>query len=146
VLPGSFDITSEPLSLDAVLAAVASPTCGAVVAFLGVVRETSDDDRRVSGLEYDVYPAMALREMRAIGAQAVERFGAVRLAIVHRVGRLAIGEASVAIAAAAPHRADAFDACEFAIDELKKRVPIWKREHYTDGGGRWLENAAAREK
>ena len=127
------------------LAAVASPACGAVVAFLGVVRETSDDDRRVSGLEYDAYPAMALSEMRAIGAEAVERFGAVRLAIVHRVGRLAIGEASVAIAAAAPHRADAFDACEFAIDELKKRVPIWKREHYTDGGGRWLENAAARE-
>jgi molybdopterin synthase catalytic subunit len=79
--------------------------------------------------------------MRAIGAEASERFGNARVAIAHRVGELSLGEAAVAIAVAAPHRGAAFDACEYAIDELKRRVPIWKKERYVDGGEHWRENA-----
>ena len=108
--------------------------------FLGVVRAVSDDGRPVAGLSYEAYPALALPEMRAIGAEASQRFGEARIAIVHRVGSLALGEASVAIAVAAAHRGVAFDACEYAIDELKGRVPVWKKEHYLGGGARWLDN------
>jgi molybdopterin synthase catalytic subunit len=136
-----YDITREPLSLEALVAAVRADVCGAVVTFVGVVRELSDDDRAVDGLSYEAYPAMALPEMRAIGDEAQLRWPGARVAIAHRVGALRIGEASVAIAVAAPHRAAAFDACEYAIDELKRRVPIWKKEHYVDGDARWRENA-----
>lgn len=135
-----YAIGSEELALEQVIGAVQTPTDGAVVAFLGIVRERSDDDRPVGGLSYEAYPAMALAELRAIGAEAERRFPGVRVAIAHRTGDLRIGEASVAIAAAAPHRADAFDACEFAIDEVKRRVPIWKKEHYVDGASRWRDN------
>jgi molybdopterin synthase catalytic subunit len=136
-----YDITRQPLALEPLIAAVRGNESGAVVTFLGVVRERSDDDRAVDGLSYEAYPAMALPEMRAIGREAELRFPNARLAIVHRVGDLRIGEASVAVAAAAPHRADAFDACEYAIDELKRRVSVWKKEHYLDGDAAWRENA-----
>ena len=130
----------EPLVLEHIIAAVQTSADGAVVAFVGVVRERSDDDRPVDGLCYEAYPAMALAELRTIGAEAERRFAGVRVAIAHRTGDLQIGEASVAIAAAAPHRADAFDACEYAIDELKRRVPIWKKERYLDGASSWRDN------
>jgi molybdopterin synthase catalytic subunit len=136
-----YEITEEPLDLERVIGAVRRAGCGAIVAFLGIVRETSDDGRDVDGLSYEAYPAMALPEMRAIGAEAESRFAGALVAIVHRVGALRVGEPSVAIATAAPHRGVAFDACEYAIDELKKRVPIWKQEHYVGGGATWRENA-----
>lgn len=136
------EITHDPIALEPLIAAVRTAADGAVVAFLGVVRQRSDDDRPVDGLSYEAYPAMALPEMRTIAAEAQSRFAGARIAIVHRIGDLRIGEASVAIAASAPHRADAFDACEYAIDELKRRVSIWKKEHYTDGEATWRENAS----
>ncbi|HMD02588.1 MAG TPA: molybdenum cofactor biosynthesis protein MoaE [Candidatus Baltobacteraceae bacterium] len=136
------ELSEAPLELDALVAAVRTDACGAVVTFLGVVRESSEDARPVAGLSYEAYADMALPEMRAIADEASRTFGGARVAIVHRTGRLALGEASVAVAVAAPHRAVAFDACEFAIDELKRRVPIWKKEHYRDGAAGWRENRA----
>jgi molybdopterin synthase catalytic subunit len=135
------EITGDPIAVERVAAAVRRDEAGAIVTFLGVVRVRSDDDREVDGLSYEAYPAMALAEMRAIAREALERFAGVDIAMVHRVGSLRVGEASVAIAASAPHRGDAFDACEYAIDELKRRVPLWKKEHYLDGDARWRENA-----
>jgi len=133
-------IVTEPIDPLALAAAVRTDACGAVVTFFGVVRETSDDERPVDGLSYEVYPAMATGEMAAIAGEARERFGPIEIAILHRVGALALGEASVAIAVGSPHRAAAFDACEYAIDELKKRVPIWKKEQYRDGDATWRSN------
>jgi molybdopterin synthase catalytic subunit len=137
-----YDITESALDPDTLVRAVRDDGSGALVTFVGYVRATSDDDRAVSGLSYETHRDLAIAEMRAIGADASERFGTVRMAIVHRVGSLAIGEAAVAIAVAAAHRGAAFDACEFAIDELKRRVPIWKKEHYTSGEAMWRENVA----
>ena len=131
------ELTERPLELEPLIAAVRSDSCGAVVAFLGVVRDISDDARPVSGL---TYPEMALLEMRAIVAEASAKFGEVSVALVHRVGALELGEASVAIAVAAPHRGVAFDACEYVIDELKRRVAIWKQEHYLEGAATWRVN------
>jgi molybdopterin synthase catalytic subunit len=112
------------------------------VTFLGVVRETSPDDpRRVIEIAYEAYAKTALPEMEAIAGEAVARFGPrLEIAIVHRTGTLELGEASVAIAVAAPHRAHAFDACEYAIDELKRRVTVWKQEVYADGERGWVDN------
>jgi molybdopterin synthase catalytic subunit len=112
---------------------------GAIALFLGTVRNLNAG-RRVLFLEYEAYPGMAEREMERIAAEAVSRFGVTQVAIVHRVGRLAIGDVSVAVVVAAPHRAAAMDACRFAIDAVKVSVPIWKREH-GDGGAVWIEGA-----
>jgi molybdopterin synthase catalytic subunit len=138
-----YDISLQPLDPEQLVRAVRSSGSGGLVTFVGYVRDTSDDDRPVTGLSYEAHRDLALAEMRAIGAEASERFGAARVAIVHRIGELAIGDAAVAIAVAAAHRGVAFDACEYAIDELKRRVPIWKKEHYTGGDARWRENPGA---
>jgi molybdopterin synthase catalytic subunit len=135
------ELSPDRIDCTALAERVRSDACGAVVTFAGVVRELSDDDRPVNGLSYEAYPAMALDEMRKIAHEAQAKFGPCEIAIVHRFGDLAIGETSVAIVVAAPHRAAAFDACEYAIDELKARVPIWKKEHYLDGSATWRENA-----
>ncbi len=137
-----YDVVDEALDPEALVRAVLDDASGGLVTFVGYVRATSDDDRAVTGLSYETHRELAIAEMRAIGAEASERFGTVRVAMVHRVGSLAIGEAAVAIAVAAAHRGPAFDACEFAIDELKRRVPIWKKEHYVSGDARWRENLA----
>jgi molybdopterin synthase catalytic subunit len=137
-----YELTESPLDLEALIAAVKTHGSGGLVTFVGYVRETSDDGRAVTGLSYEAHRELALAEMRAIGAEASTRFGPVRVAIAHRIGALALGEAAVAIAVAAAHRSAAFDAAEYAIDELKRRVPIWKKEHYREGEARWRENAA----
>ena len=139
-----FDLQTAPLELTPLIASVRTDACGAVVTFLGVVRADGEGEDRVAGLRYEAYPEMALREMRAIGVEAVERFAGVRVSIVHRIGELGLGEASVAIAVAAPHRGPALHACEYAIEQLKHRVPVWKKERYRDRDGRWLENAPPR--
>ncbi len=113
---------------------------GGIVTFLGVVREVANDGRAVTGLSYEAHEELALAEFAAIEREARERFGDVRLGIVHRVGDLRIGEIAVAVCAASRHRAHAFDACEYAIDEVKHRAAIWKKEHYTDGSGDWIAN------
>jgi molybdopterin converting factor subunit 1 len=110
---------------------------GAIVVFVGVVRETSPTGQPVQYLEYEAYAGMAEREMEAIAAELERRWPGCTVAIVHRVGRLAIGEASVAIAVATPHRGEAFDACRYAIDRLKATVPIWKKEVFADGSA-WV--------
>jgi len=108
--------------------------------FLGVVRDTADDGRTVSGLSYEAHEAMALAEFAAIAHEVSERVPGIRIGIVHRIGALRVGEVAVAVCAAAPHRAQAFDACRYAIDELKARASIWKKEHYSDGTGDWVAN------
>ncbi len=130
-------IDAQPLSMDALLAEVSSPTMGGVVTFTGVVRNQARGSE-IDHLEYEAYAPMAERELRKIVDEVAERWPQVRLAVSHRVGRLAIGEAAVMIAAAAPHRAEAFLACRFAIDALKKTVPIWKKEFATSGAY-WVE-------
>jgi molybdopterin synthase catalytic subunit len=115
---------------------------GALCLFLGVVRG-DNDGRRVLRLEYEAYEDMALPMMEEIAEDARRRFGVSDVRIVHRLGRLEVGEVSVAVAAASPHRAEAFAACRHAIDTLKARVPIWKKEFFADGAV-WREEPVAR--
>jgi molybdopterin synthase catalytic subunit len=135
------EIQREPIDPRALETAVRTDACGGIVTFLGVVRERAGDGRAVSGLEYEAHESMALAEFGTIADEVAQRFPGTRLAIVHRVGALAVGEIAVAVSAAAAHRGEAFDACEYAIDQLKARAPIWKKERYTDGSGEWVENA-----
>ncbi|MDQ7841220.1 MAG: molybdenum cofactor biosynthesis protein MoaE [bacterium] len=129
------ELVRNPIRVEAVLDSVRHPGAGAAVLFLGTVRDHSRG-RDVERLEYEAYEALARTEMARIAQQAAERWGA-RIAIVHRLGTLAIGEISVAIAVAAPHRREAFEAGRFAIDALKQTVPIWKKEIWT-GGAEWI--------
>ncbi|MGH7266401.1 MAG: molybdenum cofactor biosynthesis protein MoaE [Candidatus Rokuibacteriota bacterium] len=126
-------MTTEPLSAETLAGAVTVPEAGGVAVFLGVVRD-HNAGRRVVALEYEAHGPMAEAKMKEIGEAVYRRWPGVRqVAMAHRIGRLAIGEASVAIAVSAAHRADAFEACRFAIDRLKETVPIWKRELFEDG-------------
>jgi molybdopterin synthase catalytic subunit len=131
-------LQSEPIDVAAVLAAVQAAGDGGVVLFLGRVRDRARD-RDVRHLDYEAYGGMALAEMRALQRQAVAQHGAGEVALVHRTGRLVVGEVAVAIAVSAPHRAQAFDACRWLIDALKQRVPIWKKEWYVDGS-EWVSD------
>ncbi|HLV00173.1 MAG TPA: molybdenum cofactor biosynthesis protein MoaE [Acidobacteriota bacterium] len=117
------------------------PEAGALVTFDGIVRNHARG-RRVRYLEYEAYGSMAEREMEKIRTEALSRWPLTGLLIVHRVGRLEIGESSVFIAVSAAHRGDAFDACRYTIDTLKQTVPIWKKEHYDDGEV-WIEGYGA---
>ena len=135
-----FRITGEPIDVAALAACVRSPECGGIVSFVGAVRERADDGRPVTGLAYEAHEAMAIGEFESIASEAREKFGDVRVAIAHRTGELGLGEIAVAVVAAAVHRSAAFDACEYAIDELKRRAPIWKKEKYADGDEQWKEN------
>ena len=130
-------IDSAPLSLDALLREVMSPAMGGVVTFTGVVRNRARGES-IDHLEYEAYAPMAEKELRKISDAVHERWPHVRIAMAHRVGRLEVGDAAVMIAAAAPHRAEAFEACRFAIDRLKASVPIWKKEFATSGSY-WVE-------
>src|SRR5262249_39931965 len=112
------------------------PKTGATVTFIGTTRD-HNDGRTVTRLEYEAYPEMALAEMRKIGELATQRWPIAAVAIVHRIGVVPIGDASVVIAVSAAHRRAAFEACHFAIDLLKEVVPIWKKEHF-DGGEVWI--------
>jgi molybdopterin synthase catalytic subunit len=136
-------LVRTPLDPGALLAEVASVANGASIVFAGTVREVNEG-RAVSGIEYTAYEAMALRELEAIAAEAVLRFGTDDVIVEHRIGRLALGEASVVIAVAHPHRGEAYEASRFVIEQLKRRVPIWKREEYVDGTREWLDPTVAR--
>ena len=127
-----YRVVSEPIDAEAVRRAVEGPENGAVVVFFGTVRNRTGD-RAVTHLEYEAYPAMAEAQMAALGAETVAAHGLSALACVHRTGRLALGEAAVVVAAAAPHRKAALDAVETYIRRLKEDVPIWKKEHFEDG-------------
>lgn len=127
-----FQLVRGPIDALALIADVRAPGDGAIVTFDGFVRNQSHN-RPTLYLDYEAYESMALAKMREIGAQLHEKFAIHGVAIVHRLGRLEIRETSVFIAVSAPHRAAAFDACRFAIDTLKRTVPIWKKEYFEDG-------------
>jgi len=132
-----FRITPDPLDPVALIATVQTDAAGAVSLFAGVVRD-HNLGRRVLFMEYDAYPPMAERKMAEIAAEVCARWPVTGIAMLHRTGRLEIGDASVLIAVASPHRADAIEACHYAIDRLKETVPVWKKEVF-EGGEEWLE-------
>ncbi len=135
-----FAIVDQPIDLAPLLEAVKSPRAGAIATFLGTTRDTNRG-RRVLRLEYEAYERMAVAQFEKIAQAARERWAVCGVAIVHRVGIVPVGEASVAIAVSAPHRAEAIEAFRFAIDELKHVAPIWKKEHF-DGGEVWIGSLA----
>src|SRR5215831_14557338 len=130
-------ITRDALDRDALVAAVSHPGVGGIVIFEGVVRDNARG-KQIRYLEYDVYPEMAVQQIREILAEVERRWHVDRVAVAHRIGRLEIGEASVIIVVATPHRAEAFEACRYIIDTLKTTVPIWKKEVATNGE-EWVE-------
>lgn len=134
---GAYWISETPITQAMVEEKVRGPGCGAVVSFLGTVRDLSRG-KRIQRLEYEAYPGMAEKKMAEIGESMAVRWPGTRVAIAHRVGTLGLGEVAVAIAVAAPHRAEAFEACRYAIDRLKRTVPIWKKEFAVDGEY-WVE-------
>lgn len=135
--------TRSPIRLDELLAAVSAPERGATAAFLGTVRQ-GPEDGPVARIEYSAYEQMLDREFDAILGEAESRWPGARVTGVHRLGDVPLGEASIAVAAAAPHRAAALDACRFVIEEAKHRLPVWKREILADGSASWRDNAGGR--
>jgi molybdopterin synthase catalytic subunit len=134
-------IVERPLDPAALLGEVSRTANGAAILFVGTVREVNDG-RAVEGMEYSAYTAMASRELDAIAREASERYATPDVVVEHRLGALGLGEASVVIAVAHPHRGEAYDASRYVIEQLKRRVPIWKREHYTDGTREWVDPTA----
>lgn len=134
-------ITDLPIDTAEVLAALGADDDGAVLLFLGVVRNHADG-RSVDGMRYDAYPEMAQSVLQEIASEAAEIAGSDRIAVVHRTGELNIGEASVAIGVSSPHRAEAYAASRHVIEEIKKRLPVWKHEHYAEGDSAWVAGVA----
>jgi len=132
------ELVHVPIDLEAVLARARRPDCGAVSLFLGTTRD-HHEGRRVTRLSYEAYESMALAALETLERQALERFAVAACAIVHRLGEVPLSEASVAVVVAAAHRGPAFEACRWAMDELKRSVPIWKKEFYAEGGEGWVE-------
>jgi MoaE-MoaD fusion protein len=126
------ELTVDPIDLGRLIARVADPGAGAIATFLGTVRNVARG-RDVLWLDYEAYDEMAVLELERVARQVTEENGCIRTAIAHRTGRLEVGEASVAVAVSAAHRAAALTACQQAIDTLKQTVPIWKKERYADG-------------
>lgn len=132
------ELTRVRIAAEALAVAAARPECGAVLAFMGTTRN-HHDGRAVVRLEYEAYERMALEALGRIEREACGRFAIASCAIVHRLGEVPPGEASVVVVVAAAHRGPVFDACRWAMDELKRAVPIWKKERFADGGGEWVE-------
>jgi len=130
-------VTGEELRTEEAVSAVGSPEAGAINVFLGVVRN-NNIGRSVQYLEYDAYPSMAEKVMAELATQAKGRFGLIDVAVLHRTGRLEIGETSLLIAVSCGHRAESFEAGHWLVDEIKKRVPVWKKEVW-DNGEAWVE-------
>lgn len=133
-------LTHEPIDFQAITEAVRDPHCGAVVLFLGTVRDITGEQVTVF-LDYDAYGPMAEKKFAEIEAEVRRRWPVGNVTMVHRLGRLAVGDVSVAVAVSTPHRADAFDACRYAVDTLKELVPIWKKENAPDGTGEWVHQS-----
>ena len=136
-----FRVGAEPLDAVQVTASVSASGCGAVTTFIGLVRD-HNAGRTVKYLDYEAYAPLAIKSFERIAEEAADRWPSASLAIHHRTGRVEIGEASVVIAAASPHRADAFAVSRYAIERIKQIAPIWKHEHF-DGGEVWIEGATA---
>lgn len=135
-----FKVTTEPLSVQQVNDLVKQPTDGAVVTFDGIVRNNFDG-RPVEYLEYEAYAIMAEKKLAEVGAEVQQKFAIGAIAMVHRIGRLEIGESSIVIAVAAPHRHAAFEACAYAMDRVKAEVPVWKKEFFADGADHWVNQS-----
>ena len=135
-----FKVTIEPLSVQQLNDLVKRPTDGAVVTFDGIVRNNFDG-RPVEYLEYETYAMMAEKKLAEIGAEVQQKFAIGAIAMVHRIGRLEIGESSIVIAVAAPHRHAAFEACAYAMDRVKAEVPVWKKEFFADGADHWVNQS-----
>lgn len=131
-------VSDASIDIGALVAEVSHAGAGAVASFVGAVRDVNDGSG-VTGIEYEAYAPMADRELAAILDEASVRWPEARAAARHRVGYLAVGEVSVAVAVSSPHRAPAFEACRYVVEQLKRRVPVWKREHYTDGCRAWVD-------
>lgn len=131
-----FRVTDKPIDLDELVRYVTDPAAGAIVPFIGTTRD-NNEGRKVIALDYEAYPEMAEKELARIGADAAKRWPICKMAIVHRLGPVQIGEASVIIAVSSAHRDAAFAASRFAIEEIKKTVPIWKKEVF-EGGEIWI--------
>lgn len=130
-------LTQDLIDHAALTEAVRRPDCGAVITFLGTVRDLTGDQVTVA-LDYEAYGPMAEKKMAEIEADARTRWPVGEMALVHRLGHLEVGEISVAVAVSCPHRTQAFDACRYAIDRLKELVPIWKKENWADGRTEWV--------
>ncbi len=141
----AFALTKDLLVPEQLARDLAAEAAGALVTFEGRVRN-ENEGRSVVGLEYEAYETLALREGEAVMGEAAKRFPILRARCVHRVGELAVGDVAVWVGVMASHRAEAFDACRFIIDEVKARVPIWKKEHYAEGASAWLEGDAEAER
>ena len=131
-------LTRSPIPLAALLAEVSSPECGGTCAFLGTVRD-GPEEHGVTAIEYSAYEEMVEGELGRIVAEVRERWSGARVAVRHRLGRIPAGEASIAIVTASPHRAQAFEACRYVIEEVKRRVPVWKKELRADGSAVWVD-------
>ncbi len=134
---GAFHFTRTPIGPEALRLSLADPGCGGYAAFEGWVRN-SNEGQPVRGLEYEAFEELGIREGERIIAEAIERFGVVHAACVHRIGALAVGELAVWVGVSAAHRDEAFRACRYIIDEVKHRLPIWKKEHYLSGESGWV--------
>ena len=132
------ELVQGAIELQSMVAGAARADCGAIATFLGTTRD-HHDGRRVLRLAYEAYPAMALPALERIEREAVTQFEIASCAITHRLGEVPVSEASVVVVVAAKHRAAAFDACRWAMDELKRSVPIWKKEHFAEGDASWVE-------
>lgn len=133
-----FEISSKPLTPEEYKRSLAQPSCGGFVSFEGWVRDFNEN-KDVTHLEYEAYPELATNEANKILRETQEKFGVTNARCVHRVGDLGIGEIAVWVGVVSPHRGEAFQACEYIINELKVRVPIWKKEHYQNGNSGWVE-------
>lgn len=136
-------LVDEVIDVHGLAATVGDPSCGAVVLFVGTVRNRNRN-RQVEGITYDAYRSMASHKLESIATDLEESFRDLRIRIVHRLGEIPAGEASVAIAVASPHRTAAYDASREALERLKREVPIWKLEHYVDGPAEWREEEPLR--
>jgi molybdopterin synthase catalytic subunit len=134
-------LTRDVIDYHALTEAVRRGDCGAVVTFLGTVRDLTGDQRTVA-LDYEAYPGMAEKKLAEIERETRARWPVGEMVLIHRLGHLEVGAISVAVAVSCPHRAQAFEACRFAIDRLKELVPIWKKENWADGSTQWVHPGA----
>jgi len=134
-------VTHVPLSVDESLAFVADPAAGATCVFVGTVRDHSDHGSRVTALDYEAWDELATERLGDLAGEMLGRWPTCKVALLHRTGHLEIGEASVVVAASAPHRAEAFEACRHGIEQLKVDVPIWKKESLVSGDAEWVMGA-----
>ena len=133
-------LTRAPIAIDQLVAEVSAPECGGTCLFLGTVRN-GPEESGVAAIEYTAYDDMADAELQRIVADALQRWPSARIALRHRLGHVAVGEPSIAIVTAAPHRAQAFEACRYVIEEVKRRLPVWKKELRADGTEVWVDPA-----